>query len=244
MKGCSVHLKKESRGIFQMPKIDKSKSAEKKAGLRSKKKDGEPDLAEWGDYHLMGKYKKALGSLKKAVKIFPKDANNHYWHGGMFSLIHDNKKALESVNKAIRLNPNVPLFYDGRGNLFLSLGEITNAIHDFNKAIKMDSESPAFYNSRGKAFFKLSKPGRALKDFYRALKIDPKNEKCAGSDACLYLSRIMYRKGDKKRANIFFAKAIKLEPFLIYVDDVWQFARDGYFPALEYLYNTAKGVQN
>jgi tetratricopeptide (TPR) repeat protein len=80
----------------------------------------------------------------------------------------------------------------------------------------------------------------ALKDHCRAIKMDPENEEYSGAEACLYSSMIMFKKGNEKWAKQFFARAVKLDPTLILKDELWEFAKAGFFPALEYLYKSAK----
>ena len=76
------------------------------------------------------------------------------------------------------------------------------------------------------------------------VKLDSKNEKYCGAEAYLHLSRIWFKKEDLKNARQFFIRAVKLDPILIMMDEVWQFAKDGFFPALEYLYKSAKKNKN
>jgi tetratricopeptide (TPR) repeat protein len=82
-----------------------------------------------------------------------------------------------------------------------------------------------------------------MKDFSRGLKLDPNNERYSGAEAYLYMGMIKFEKGDLKEAKKFFSRAVKLEPALILMDGVWQFAKDVFLHTLEYLYETEKEAQ-
>lgn len=222
-----------------MIKFGRSKSAERKSGRPSKdKKNSAWDKA--AKYFVNGMDEKAILMLNKCLLAFPNDAKSHYLRGEAFSRLGENQKALTNFNKAIRLDPKNANAFDSRGKIYTAMGDFERAIKDFSKAIKIYPKFPGFLNSRGITYFKMGRLANAMKDFTRAIKLDPDSAGYCFSEAYLYSAMIMHKNGNQRRAKLFFNRAVKLDSLLILADGVWELAKDGFFPAVEYLYKTVK----
>jgi len=240
MKFVRHHSKR--KGILVARKCKGTSLPGKKTSLISSKLR---DASVWDKgigYWLNSKHKKAMLMFNKYLRVYPRDAMAYCMRGESFAKLGDKQRALKDFNKAIKLAPKYASAFHSRGEFYLVMGDFSRAIQDFNKCLELYPDLSDFYNSRGKAFLKMGKLARAAKDFSRAMKLDPNNTELSGARACLYSSMIMYKKRNQRRAKQLFNRAIKLEPLLIWGDEVWQLAKDGFFPALEYLYKTVKAA--
>ena len=77
----------------------------------------------------------------------------------------------------------------------------------------------------------------------RVVKLDSKNKKYCGAEAYLHLSRIWFKKEDLKNARQFFIRAVKLDPILIMMDEVWRLSKTGSFPRWNICINPQKKIK-
>ena len=70
----------------------------------------------------MAKYKNAIISFEKSIKINPNYDMAYYHLGGIYGNQNDLKKAIFYYDKAIKINPNKPKYYEERANIYYDLG--------------------------------------------------------------------------------------------------------------------------
>lgn len=232
-----------------MTKFNESKMTRKAAGQALKgKKDNY--LLVWDKAVKCfddGHYKKAISLFSELLRALPGYAEAYQKRGEAYQYFENHRKAVADFNKAIRLsrkNPD-PFIFIFRAGSYFAMGDFTRAIKEYNQYCKSDPDSAPAYTGRGEAFFKMDKLANAMKDFSKAIKLDPDNYYDTNNQAYLFSAMIMFKKGNQKRAKEFFNRAIEGKfpvryLFLAYKDELWQLARDGFLPALEYLYKTAK----
>ena len=225
-----------------MNKTDASKTTKKKAG-QSLKKEKENSLLVWDqaiDHYDHERYEEAIPLFTRVLQTLPKYVKAYDKRGSCFYYLGDNQKALEDFNKAMTLdrkNSNL-LFY--RAMTYFKMNDFTRAVQDLNLFCKSEPDLSIAYISRGIAYYKMGNLTNATMDLSKAIELDPKNEFHGHEQAYLYLVMIMHKKGNQERAKEFFNRAMKLRYFHGYLDEIWELAKDGFYPALEYLHKIAK----
>jgi tetratricopeptide (TPR) repeat protein len=194
-----------------------------------------------------GHYKEAIFLFSELLRILPSYSKAYHNRGLAYSELGDYRKAFADFDKSRRLDRKNSRLSINRAFAYSRMGAFCQAIQEYNKYCKADPDFSLAYLERGKTFFKMGKFANARKDLFKAIKLDPGNKFTHHEPAYLYLSMIFYKKGDHKRANEYFNRAKKLESFsenlVLVFDGIWQFAKDGFFPALEYLYKNGKLAQ-
>jgi tetratricopeptide (TPR) repeat protein len=130
--------------------------------------------AELGNRSIAnGEYDKAIGYLKKALSIQPKDFTLHISLTNAFIFKQDFSKAMYHCNRCIVLKPN---FYHGyllKAITYVLKQRYTKAITYFNKAIQCHPENVDTYLWRGITYFYGHQYNKAIKDLKKALSFNP-----------------------------------------------------------------------
>ena len=96
------------------------------------------------------KYRKAIETYSKAIKLDPSYASSYNNRGIAKGILRHFKEAIVDFDKAIELTPDYADAYNSRGFAKSQLDKHKEAIVDFDKAIKLKSDYSA-YKRRGRA---------------------------------------------------------------------------------------------
>lgn len=86
----------------------------------------------------MGKYRQALGILKKGEKIDKDRTDIYNLMGFCYFKLKEHEKAIESFKKVLRLNPSSAIDYANIGSNYRDLGERKKAIRYYEMALEID----------------------------------------------------------------------------------------------------------
>jgi len=154
-------------------------------------------------YFQENEYNMAKTYFLKALNIDPKLWRSHIFLG----LIYDHNKnfnfAVDEYKAAIEAQPQKGLIYNNLGVSYLLYGKYKMAVSAFNKAIENEHRNPKVYNNLALSLANLGRYDEALDAFM-----------IAGGEAKAYnnLGCIVLSKGNLKKAEKYFQKAIELNP--------------------------------
>lgn len=119
----------------------------------------------------LGRSREVFSSLRKAIKLNPKDylsLNNIGWQ---YYLAGSYQNAISYYKKALKLNPKDCLMYDNIGIAYIAQGKYNQSLEYFNKALTLNPKYYDSLNNRGVSYFYLGKKQKALNDLNKAVKI-------------------------------------------------------------------------
>ena len=192
------------------------------------------------EYYDNEDYAKAIEFLKKA-KDEKEDAETCRLIGLSYCMLEDDSNAMFHYFMSIAIDPDYAATYNNIGWLYQRMNAFPLAIENYDKAIKLDPSFAVAYNNRGKLYGFLEKNDLALNDFREALKLCPnepfylknagimltiKGENDEGFDMLMkavqlnledahvydYIGQNYQKFSDYKKADIYFTKAITLNP--------------------------------
>lgn len=130
--------------------------------------------AELGNRSIAnGQYDKAIGYLKKALSIQPKDFTLHISLAYAFLFKQDFTKAMYHCNRSINLQPGYYKGYLLKAITYTLKERYTKAITFFNKAIQCHPENVDTYLWRGITYFYGHQYNKAIKDLKKAFSFNP-----------------------------------------------------------------------
>jgi tetratricopeptide (TPR) repeat protein len=175
------------------------------------------------DYEALGKklywsgqYPEALEAYQKALKLRPKNPENHYMTG--LSLLKSGKarSAISYFESAIDLYRELNIKHNkGILNSYLNQARAYNELQNYKEVEKISRlvmalfpRNTSIYNILGNSHMARKDYDRAVEIFNNALKINPPNGYTFNNLGMVYLEQ-----GNVEAANIYFQRAVKLVPF-------------------------------
>ena len=126
-------------------------------------------------YDGLSKYKKAIESFNKAIKIEPDHADAWFNKGVALGELGRYDEALKAFNKAIKIEPDHYAWVN-KGVALGKLGRYDEVLKAFNKAIKIKPDHDAWYNKACAYSLKRDKEN-ALKSLSKSIKLNPEFKK-------------------------------------------------------------------
>jgi tetratricopeptide (TPR) repeat protein/transglutaminase-like putative cysteine protease len=114
-----------------------------------------------------------VGSLDKAVKENPQNADALVERGNAYADKNDNQRAIADYSEALKLDPNNVYALDNRGHLYGMEGEFDKAKTDLDKAISLNAGDAYALFNRGTLWLDKHQYDRAIEDFNRAVAYKP-----------------------------------------------------------------------
>jgi tetratricopeptide (TPR) repeat protein len=151
----------------------------------------------------------AVGFLRAALALRPRDVMVTYRVGFALDLAGQPLEALAIHRRAIALDPNHPLGHQGLGVALHSLGKLEEAHTEFRRAIALDPNVPQVHHSLGNALRSLGRPDEAVGAYRRAIAIDP-----GGAPAYHGLGNALSELGRPADAVAAYRRAVSLDPKL------------------------------
>ncbi len=155
----------------------------------------------------LGKLKEAELLLRKATRLNPKIANNHYNLGNILIDLGKLKEAELSTRIAIDLKPNFAQAYYNLGNILREIGKLKEAELSIQKAIKLKPDYAQAYFNLGNILREIGKLKEAELSIQKAIKLKPDY-----AQAYSNLGIILRELGKLKEAEFSIQKAIELKP--------------------------------
>ena len=154
----------------------------------------------------LGKYKKALLKLDKALEL--KSDIAEVWNNKAYVLskLGENKGALNAFDEAIKLEPFNPMFYNNKSLLLLELNRNKDALINTEKAIELNPTNSEAWNYKGRALSQLSRNKEAIKAMEKSIELEPNNSGY-WNDKSVILGKLNKIKEALEASN----KAIKLK---------------------------------
>ena len=119
------------------------------------------------------RYKDALTTYEKAVKIRPDYAQAWNGQAKTLSELKEDQLALAAYDKAIQIQPNYLEAWSERGFVLNKLQRYQEAIASFDKALKLENKSPEVWNAKGEALSNLNQYDKAIKSYEKTLELKP-----------------------------------------------------------------------
>lgn len=122
-------------------------------------------------YQKMSDYDGLVQCYSKAKRIFPNDADVHYYSGDILQNLKRYEEAIKDYDKAIKIsnddkeNELLYLYYFNRGNTYLKLKNYGLAIENFNYTLQLNPYHFASFANRGMARFNLKDKNGACSDW-------------------------------------------------------------------------------
>ena len=152
-------------------------------------------------------YKKAIESLKEAIRLKPNDAGAYYWLGFAYAEIENYQKAIESYKEVVRLNPDFVYTYDPLGSAYFALNDYEKAIESFKEAIRINPDNATVYSKLGIAYAGIKEYQKAIESCKEAIRLTPDS-----AQAHYFLGVAYNRIENYQKAMEPFKEAIRLNP--------------------------------
>lgn len=159
-------------------------------------------------YESNQKNKEALDTIKRAVKIAPKNYFVQYTYGRLLYKFKRNNQSMAALKEAVKLNPKMLEARELLARIATEERDYTTAFAQFQELRKSDTyKGKAIpWNETGIFFYQVKKDYRkSLSCFLWAYKLDKKNPSVVLNVAVLY-----DKVGKKKNAKIFYQYYLKL----------------------------------
>ncbi|ACD82686.1 tetratricopeptide repeat protein [Candidatus Methylacidiphilum infernorum] len=122
-------------------------------------------------YESLGRYRKATGEYKKALRLkedFPKAWCNL---GSCYVYLKRYSKAIEAFKRAIEEYPSFARAWSNLGGCYIELGDYRSAINALEKAISLRPDLPEAWCNLGSAYGEIKEYKKAIDSLQRATKI-------------------------------------------------------------------------
>jgi tetratricopeptide (TPR) repeat protein len=158
-------------------------------------------------YDGLSKYKKAIESFNKAIKIEPGYADAWFNKGVALGKLGRYDEALKAFNKAIEIKPDYADTWYNKGVALHKLGRYDEALKAFNKAIEIKPDYADTWYNKGVALSELGRYDEALKAHDKAIEIKPDD-----ADAWYNKGNALSKLGRYNEALKAYDKAIEIKP--------------------------------
>ena len=149
----------------------------------------------------------AVALDRKALLVFPNDANFHY-HLGM-TLIGQGiaDEGFAELQKARQLDPKYTAAWDSIGTVYLHKGAVDEAIAAYEKAVSIDPDFALGRNHLGLAYFQKGRVADAIVQYRKSILLNPKVDEVHNN-----LGTALAQSGQLDDALAEFQKAVELGP--------------------------------
>jgi len=158
-------------------------------------------ISEAKSFLKQKRYKKALESFKRALKIKRNISEIHKNIGKIYFILKDFQQAIIYYKKAVKLNPADAEALVSLGRLYALSGRYKVAIDEFKKSLEVKKDSEVLYDL-GVLYYRENQLSLALSKLKEAKKIDPS---LIGADyyiGLIYLKRKNLEKSLKVFKNL------------------------------------------
>ena len=166
--------------------------------------------------------------LEKAVSLDPNLADAHAVRGTLLRLTGKLEDAERAFRRALELNPGSVAAHSGYSAVLLEMGRAEDALREARRAVQLDPQSAAARRSLLARLVFVHQYGEAIEESNHLLEMKPDE-----ADAYYYAAIAWTGRGDHKRAEENYRKAIDLNPADPYYPAglAWSYARAGNRPA-------------
>ncbi|MGE0434631.1 MAG: tetratricopeptide repeat protein, partial [Planctomycetota bacterium] len=119
----------------------------------------------------MGHFTDALGDVRRAMDLQPRDAAVWHTRGMIYREQGDLPAALADFNESLRIDPDSANTLNVRGGVLLDMNQVDDALRDFNRAISLNS-CDGFYN-RARVRNRLNDLAGAMSDYADCIAREP-----------------------------------------------------------------------
>lgn len=120
-----------------------------------------------------GRSAEALGSMQKAVRLSPGDAEGHSNLGNVLRDLRQLDEAMHSYRRALKIKPDYAEAHNNLGNALRDLGQIDNAIASYRHALKLAPDYAMALNNLGAVLQDCGQLEEAVTCLRRAVEIKP-----------------------------------------------------------------------
>ncbi len=145
----------------------------KAEAIKDNVSEGEQLIIASTKYGNSGEVKKQEETLKKLVRLYPKDERALNLLGQFYFGQQDFKACAAELKKASSLAPEFSSPYNMLGYSYKNLGQYAEAEKAFQKYIKLIPDDPNPYDSYAELLLKEGKYNQSIKEYEKALSIDP-----------------------------------------------------------------------
>lgn len=178
--GVATFLLEAQNVNFAMPvNLIKDKIGNKKvlllkeSGIEDYKKTAQYWTNLGNAYYNSGKYKEAIQSYEKAIRINPDDAEAYTNSGCAYAGLDMHEKAIESFKEAVRINPDSADAHYGLGVSYRALGMLEDAIESYELAIRNNPDSADAYYHLGDSYVDSGMYKKAIESYKQAIRLKP-----------------------------------------------------------------------
>ena len=155
----------------------------------------------------MGRHKRALAAVGRAIKISPGDPALRIARGRVLVNAGLPGGALAEFGAALRLDGSLAEAHAGRGSALLAAGRRKKALAAYSRAGRLDPGSAEAHLGRGIALYEVGRHGLALAALGRAAALDP-----GSATAGLYRGRALRGLGRREEALEELDAAVAADP--------------------------------
>ena len=122
---------------------------------------------------VQGRSTEALAPMRKAVALWPRDAESHNNLGNAFHDIGQLDEAEASYRRALKIDPDCADAHNNLGATFKSLGRFSEAEASYRQALKINPEFSESYSNLGAILKAQGRLDEAEASYRRAIQINP-----------------------------------------------------------------------
>jgi len=154
-----------------------------------------------------GRHDEAIGFLKRALEINPKDQHSLVTLGRVYVSVGNLSEAKTCYEQAQAVNPDFAEALVGMGEILLRENNPPVALLNFERAIAAGKDDPAYAANIGKAFMRSGDPAAARRYFRQAAQLDP----CSAENQ-YSLSKTYMAVGDIPNAITYLERTTEIKP--------------------------------
>jgi len=158
-------------------------------------------------YLAKGDFDSAITYFQKAIQINPEREHPYHNLGKVYLTQKKEALAEKFFQKAIEIHPYSGPSHLGLALIYLHQKDTRRAKEHLFKALSSSPEAPSFYYTLGKNFLILGEIDAGIKAYKKVLKETPNDDL-----AYLQLGVIYYKKKAFQQAEIYWERAIELNP--------------------------------
>lgn len=152
---------------------------------------------------------KAIEQYTKAIAIYPKFLNCHYYLGLIYESIGNSKNASIFFENSIKLDPNFSVDpYLKLGQIYFLSGEYEQSAEYYEKALELNFKNPEIYNTLLICYMNTQQNHKAIFALERGLELFPKD-----FHLNLNLSKVYYSLNNIEMAKKYFGIARSIDPY-------------------------------
>ncbi|UCE90829.1 MAG: tetratricopeptide repeat protein [Methanobacteriota archaeon] len=124
----------------------------------------------------IGRYKDAIPSFERALKLSPDDAQ--IWNNFGYTCFCAGKteRALAAFDKSIEIDPSYKHAWYNKGYALHGVDRLEEAVECYREALKIDDKDRVLLNNHGNALYNLGRYAESIPSFVAAITADPNYE--------------------------------------------------------------------